>query len=272
MTPADLDTYVARLGLNAVPSATMEGVASLQRRHRLVIPFENIDVLLGRGISLDPDAVFDKLVRQRRGGYCFEHNQLLLRVLQAMGIDARPLLARVWIVPTDGVPPRTHTLNLVTMDGYDWIVDAGFGAAYAPPLPLIADSVTTGPDGAQHRLIRNADHGWMQERDGGDGFRPQFSFTTDPVEPADLALSNHWTATAPASRFTRHLITSIALPRGMASLMDRAYTRHIGDETSRSEITSERMLQMRLSLMFGIDLSLDEIAALALFDNQDAKT
>ena len=90
----DLPAYLARIALPAPPAPDAEGLAAVQRAHRLVIPFENLDIPLGRGISLDPDAVFDKLVTRGRGGYCFEQNQLFLRALHAMGFTARPLLAR----------------------------------------------------------------------------------------------------------------------------------------------------------------------------------
>jgi N-hydroxyarylamine O-acetyltransferase len=123
----DLSAYLERITLKTAPTADIDGLAQIQRAHRLTIPFENLDVKLGRGISLDPVHVFDKLVTRRRGGYCFEQNSLFLRALHAIGFEARPLLARVWMMAPDGVPPRTHTLNLVRIDGKDWIADAGFG-------------------------------------------------------------------------------------------------------------------------------------------------
>lgn len=139
IAPIDLDAYLARLGLGLPPLADIDGLTTLQRAHRLAIPFENLDIRLGRGISLDPGHVFEKLVHKRRGGYCFEQNQLFLRALQAIGFDARPLLARVWLV-AEGVPPRTHTLNLVRINGEDWIADAGFGGSYSPPMKLFHGS------------------------------------------------------------------------------------------------------------------------------------
>ena len=182
----DLDAYRLRIGLKAVPDAPVALLTALQRAHRLAIPFENIDVRLGRGISLAPAAIFDKLVTRKRGGYCFEQNGLFLDALAAFGFEARPLLARVWL-GTEGVPPRTHTLNLVTIAGVPWIADAGFGGSYTPPMAL-AEGEAMSPDGVRHRLTRDADHGWMLARmEGTGGWVPQYSFTTDSVWPADLA-------------------------------------------------------------------------------------
>ncbi|WP_438452424.1 arylamine N-acetyltransferase, partial [Listeria monocytogenes] len=74
----DLTAYLARIDLPETPVADVDGLAALQRAHRLAIPFENLDVKLGRGVAIDSASVFDKLVTRRRGGYCFEQNRLLL--------------------------------------------------------------------------------------------------------------------------------------------------------------------------------------------------
>jgi len=261
----DLARYLNRIGIGALPGADAQGLAQLQRAHRLAIPFENLDILLGRGIDLDPDAVFDKLVMRRRGGYCFEHNPLFARALAALGFDTRPLLARVWLFAGDAVPPRTHCLNLVTIGGEQWIADAGFGAGYAPPMRLADGESVSGEDGEVHRLIRDPEYGWMLARETAEGLAPQYSFTLDEVVPADIAMANHWTATAPPSRFTGNAVVSIVLPHGMASLTNRNYIRRSLQGVVASEIASPRVLQMRLSLVFGIDLGSAEVARLGLF-------
>lgn len=270
----DLDAYLARIGLNARPSPDAAGLAVLQRAHRLAIPFENLDVILGRAIAIDSAGVFAKLVTARRGGYCFEHDRLFGDALVALGFAARPLLGRVWLDMPDP-PPRTHALSLVTIGGRDWIADAGFGGSYAPPMPLVDGATADAPDGARFRLTRDSAHGWMLERRGnatttdgrgaGPGFQRQYSFMLDAVSPADLAASNHWISTAPESRFRRLRIVSLVLPGGFAALTDRAYRRHNGDGGTAGAINDPRVYRLRLSLLFGIDLTAAEIAALGLF-------
>ena len=100
----DLDSYLARIALPSRVTVDADGLARLQWAHRLAIPFENLDVRLGRPIAIDSDSVFAKLVTGKRGGYCFEQNRLFLDALAAHGFSARPLLARVWLRATD-VPP-----------------------------------------------------------------------------------------------------------------------------------------------------------------------
>jgi N-hydroxyarylamine O-acetyltransferase len=260
----DIGAYLARLTLGARPSPDAEGLARLQRAHRLAIPFENLDVILGRGVALASDTVFAKLVTARRGGYCFEHNRLFADALGALGFTARPLLGRVWLLGGD-TPALTHTLSLVTIDGQDWIADPGFGGSYTPPMPLVDGATATAPDGAAFRLARDTTFGWMLSRDGGEGWLPQYSFKLDQVWDADLAMGNHWCATAAVSRFTKTCIVSIVLPAGFAGLHDRDYKRRSGSEETSAEITDPRVYKLRLSMMFGIDLSADQVAALGLF-------
>lgn len=272
--PIDLDAYLDRIGLGLPPAPDAKGMTIVQQAHRLSIPFENLDVRLGRGISLDPDHVFDKLVHRRRGGYCFEQNQLFLRALTAIGFDARPLLARVWLGATD-VPPRTHTINLVRVDGNDWIADAGFGGSYGPPMRLFDGSEATAPDGADFRLSLTDDHGWLLERRGDpratdgrtthDDWQAQYSFTLEHVAPSDLELSNHWTSTRSGVRMTSLSLVSLVLPSGFASLTDRHYTRRSGDQHVEADIDSATAYRLRLNFVFGIALDEVEVMGLGLF-------
>lgn len=265
----DVDAYLARIDMPARPTVDAAGLARLQRQHRLAVPFENLDIRLGRGIAIDSASVFNKLVTRRRGGYCFEQNRLFGDALTAIGFTARPLLARVWLGATEP-PPLTHTFSLVEVEGREWIADPGFGGSYAPVMPL-EEGEAESPDGARFRLSRTGD-GWLLERvgpagatdgrGGVEGWQRQYSFTVAEVFDTDLALGNHWTSTAPASRFTQLTLASIVLPHGYAGLTDRRYRRYAAGATSEAEITDVRVYRMRMSLMFGIDLTVDEAATL----------
>lgn len=268
MTAAfDLDAYLARIALKHAPAADSEGLSTVLRAHRLTIPFENLDIRLGRGVSLDPHHVFDKLVHRRRGGYCFEHNGLFFRALEALGFEARPLLGRVWL-KAEGIPPRNHRLNLVTIDGEKWIADAGFGGSYTPPMRLIDGAFAQSPDGADFRLSRFDDYGWLLERNADrtkEDWQRQYSFTLDPVAPADIEMSNHWAATRPDTLFTTISLVSLCLPTGFASLVDRHYSRRAGDQKVEADIESAKAYRLRLNFVFGIVLDEVEVMGLNLY-------
>ena len=262
----NIDHYLSRIGVSAIPNATLENLAVIQHAHRLSIPFENLDVRLGRGISVEDDTIFDKLVTQKRGGYCFEHNALLRWALREIGFDVRPLLARVWLFATE-TPPKTHTLNLVTINGEEWIADAGFGSSYCPPMPLHEGACAKGSDGAEHRLIIDPNHGWMLQIKlaGQSEFKNEFSFTLDRVADLDLAMSNHWTASAPVSRFLHSVIANISTRDGMINLNNDMLKITTGDTHKEHRLPNEAALHNALREHFGIAMSMDDVRALNAF-------
>jgi N-hydroxyarylamine O-acetyltransferase len=277
-----LDAYLTRIGLSAPPQADAAGLAQVQAAHRQAIPFENLAIPLGRGVDCAADAAFAKLVTDRRGGFCFEHNRLLSDMLTRLGFANRLLLARVLLGNPPELTPRTHCLVLVEFDGQRWIADAGFGGSYAPPMPLAHGAQATSGDGAQHRLTRIGADGdlpgaWLLERMGpklatdgrvqsDDGWEAQFAFDTAQVADADLALGSHWAATHPTSRFTNVTVASLCLPDGFASLVDRQLTVwRKGQEAERHTLDSPDTYREVLASQFGLDLAADEIARLPLF-------
>lgn len=266
-----LAAYLERLGLAEAPVADAAGLAAVQRAHRLAIPFENLDIPLGRGIRIDSQAVFDKLVTRRRGGYCFEQNRLFADMLAALGIASRPLLARVRLgADGDAHPPRTHVLLLAEVGGARWIADAGFGGSYVAPLPLRDGAEAATPDGARHRL-RSLDGGfggeWLLERAGPDGdWQAQYTFDQAQVAPVDLEQANHWTSTRPDTRFTTLHIASLALEDGFAALTDRQLTVTRGGASETRELTDAADWRAALGDIFTLALEADEIAALPLWN------
>ena len=164
----DREAYLNRIGLDGAVSPTETGLETLHRAQVFTLPFENFDIHLGRGISLEPDRIIDKLVHHRRGGYCFELNNLFGMALEHFGFKARPLLARVQ--RGGRLLPRLHLLNLVELGGRDWISDVGFGANQPrAPMPLELDRVEV-HDGHRFKFIDGREvrlSGWLR----ADGVR-----------------------------------------------------------------------------------------------------
>lgn len=274
-----LTAYCARLGLGGAPKADAEGLAQLQAAHRQAIAFENIDVLLGRGIRIDSDSVFDKLVMRQRGGYCFEQNRLYADMLAEIGFRLRPLMARVRLAVPEGlVPPRTHILLLVELEDGFWIADAGFGGSYVPVMPLRDGVEAQTPDGARHRLrhIGKPDGEWVLERAGSrtgtDGraedhedWQAQYTFDLAHVADTDLEQANHWVSTWPQSRFVIEPRVTIVLPEGFRALTGTSLS--IADKGSheKREIANEGEWRAVVAELFGIELTETEISGLNLF-------
>ena len=264
LSPDQLAAYLERIGYRGTARADRDTLAALQAAHRFAVALENLDIMLGRGVALAPEALFGKIVGGRRGGYCFEQNALFLSALEAIGFDARPLLARVWL-GAEAIPGRTHTLNLVRLDGEELIVDVGFGGSFVPPMVLADGAEAATADGARHRLSEDGEHGWMLERDGGEGWQRQYSFTRDPVWPSDLEMANHFTATRPGTRFTTLRIASAPTPDGYVSVIDRMLTTSRMGRSEMREIADADEYRRVLAELFGLGLSAEEVDALRLF-------
>src|SRR3954471_2052207 len=137
----DLGAYLERVGYSGdlVPGEAV--LEALHLAHATHIPFENLDILLGRPVLLDLESLQAKLVRGQRGGYCFEQNTLFAAALEELGFSVTRLAARVRS-GASGPRPRTHMLLRVDVEGWPWLADVGFGGdGLLLPVPLVAGRV-----------------------------------------------------------------------------------------------------------------------------------
>ena len=206
----DLDAYFARIGYTGPRTPTLAVLHALTLHHATSIPFENLDVLLGRGISLAPEAIFQKLVRDRRGGYCFEQNNLLLLVLRALGYRVTPIGARVrWQIPRDIQPARTHLFLRVHFEDGDWLTDVGMGgASLTGAIPLEFDRELPTPH-EPRRLVRDGERMFHQLWTGTE-WADCCEFTLNEMFPIDCEVANWWTSASPASHFKARVVVGRA--------------------------------------------------------------
>ena len=250
---SELDEYLARIEYGGSTAPSSEVLDALCQAHVTHVPFENLDVLLGVPISLAPAALMDKLVRRRRGGYCFEHVILFREMLTALGFTSELLLGRVYASPALTVPPRTHALVRVQLTSGVVIADPGFGG-HGPrgSLPLVSGaSVQCGVE--QHRLERDGDR-WLLHGDMGQGERLLHAFTEERQHPIDLEVANHFTATHPASKFKNTLMLQLVLPDGRVSLHGNRLSVRRGTKLEQSDVETRRDLARILRDDFTLDV------------------
>jgi N-hydroxyarylamine O-acetyltransferase len=220
----DLEAYFTRTGYDGPTTPTLETLNELVHAHVRTIPFENLDVLRGVPILLEPAAIEAKLVGARRGGYCFEQNGLLLEVLAQLGFRATPLSARVvYGRPRGTITARTHLCVRVELDE-SWLVDVGFGSNSATAaLRLNHD----GPQDTPHeprRFVRDGGRVIHQARLGED-WVDLYEMTLEEMPLIDRIVSNWYTSTHPDSHFRHNIIASRALPDGeRVSILNRELT------------------------------------------------
>jgi len=198
----DLDAYFDRIHLAPGPDVDRDSALHrLHRAHLAAISFENADVRDGVPIALDVPSLQAKLVRQRRGGWCFEQNLLFAAVLERLGHQVTGMAARV-LLGRSGDLPRTHAL--LRVDGR-WLADVGFGGGgLLTPLPLV-DGVVERQGDWTFRLDRR-DGVWTLNSSQGGEWVALYDFTEDPRTPADYEVLNHYLATHPKSAFLGRLV------------------------------------------------------------------
>jgi N-hydroxyarylamine O-acetyltransferase len=228
----DLTPYFQRTGYGGPRAATLDVLNAILAAHVRTIPFENLDVLLGRPISLAPADIARKLVDEGRGGYCFEHNTLLLHVLEALGFVVTPLSARVRIQrPRDYLPPRTHMFLRVEVAGESWLADAGVGGlsltaavkleAYTPqPTPHEPRRIVREGDWTGFRQ-RAPDARLIHQAHFADTWNDVCEFTLEPMPEIDRVLGNWYTSAHPGSHFKDRLMVARATAEGRVTLVNR---------------------------------------------------
>jgi N-hydroxyarylamine O-acetyltransferase len=250
------------------PSAPL--LAALHEAHLLAVPFENLSIHYGQPITLDEAALYDKIVRRRRGGFCYELNGLFAWLLRQLGFTVELLSAEV--AEDDGrySPPFDHlTLRVRALDGADWLADVGFGDSFRRPLRLQPGLAQDGGDGFAYRLrptedptaqqpywaLERRDRAQMDAADGADGaWEPQYRFTLRPHALSDFAPRCHYQQTAPQSHFTQRRICSLALPDGRLSLSDLRLITTIHGQRGERTLGSEQEYRATLEERFGVTL------------------
>ena len=250
----DLDAYFARTGYAGPRAPTLDTLNGIVAAHAQAIPFENLDVLLGRGINLDLSAIEQKFIHEKRGGYCFEQNTLLLAVLEALGFAARPISARVrWQRPRDFTPPRTHVFLRVELDGESWLADVGLGSSSLTSAIRLATDTEQATPHEPRRIVREGAKLFHQSR-LGDEWHDVCEFTLEEMPPIDRELANWFTSAHPQSHFRNRLLVARAASGGrrLTILNNEFTTRHADGRADKRVIADADELLAILAENFGL--------------------
>jgi N-hydroxyarylamine O-acetyltransferase len=255
MTAIDLDGYLARIGHAGSRRPDLATLQAIHFLHPQAIPFENLDPFLGRVVDLDLAAIQRKLLAGGRGGYCFEHNLLLLHVLRALGFEADGLAARVmWNQPAGALMPRSHMLLRVRLDGQDWLADVGFGGlTLTAPLRLLPGPAQPTPH-EPVRLVPDGEELILAAELGGT-WQPLYRFDLRPQLLPDYEVASWYLCTHPRSQFRARLMIARATANGRLALLDDRLTmHHRAGLPERRRLASIAALREALAGPFGLDL------------------
>ena len=246
----DIARYLERITYHGSLEPTLPTLQALHEAHLLAVPFENLDIPLGRPIVLDEASLWSKIVEQHRGGFCYELNGLFALLLRALGFQVDMLSASV-ARATGGFGPDFDHLTLLIHLEQDWLADVGFGESFRQPLRLQAILIQQ-QDKGSYCLEREGEFWIYQEWDGA--WKPAYRFSVQPHALRDFAAMCHYHQTSPQSTFTQKRVCSLATRSGRITLSDQLLiTTHEGERTEK--VLTHQEYQAVLAEQFGIDLT-----------------
>ena len=252
----DIKRYFSRIGLpaNTEQKPTYELLKKLQLAHITSVPYENLDIIDGKPLSLDVDDIYDKVVVRHRGGYCFEVNALFDRLLKELGFRTESYFARFWRGES-GIPHRRHRVIAVFIDGKTYIADVGIGSA-APRIPLLLEEGAVQEYfGEAYRFERDADFGWVLYEFTHGEWKKYFSFTEDKQLDIDFVMPSFYCEKHPDSKFNKAVMVAMKTENGRKSVDGSVYKNFVGKELSYIEenMSSERVSEI-LKNEFGLEI------------------
>jgi N-hydroxyarylamine O-acetyltransferase len=238
-------TYLGALDLD-VDEPTPGRLDELIARHVATFAFSSVGPRLGDDLPLEPEALLDRIVRRRRGGYCFEHNGLLFEVLDELGYRPRLVLARV-LLSGNPHPALTHRVSVVEVAGVPHVVDVGFGAP-GPHLAVPLGGDVVGSEWRRFRVVEVRPGHWCMQALAGEDWLSLYRFELLDYGLSDCEVGHFWSHRSPKASFVSTLVVSRILDDEVRSLRDRDYRvlsatgdvqRTVGDDELRDLLAHE---------------------------------
>ena len=250
----EIDAYLKRIGYIGSREPTVETLSQLHRAHMLSTSFENLDIHLGHPINLSLPSFYDKIVRRRRGGFCYELNGLFGWLLEQFGFQVVMLSARVFNGAQPG-PEFDHLILLIEMEE-PLIADVGFGDSFLEPLRLYIDEEDV-QHGSSYHFTGSDSEKVLQRRRESD-WEPQYVFSLTSRRLAEFSATCHYQQTSPESGFTQKAVCSLATTNGRITLSNNRLITTAGGQREEREVKSEEEYRTLLEAHFGIDLGQEE--------------
>jgi N-hydroxyarylamine O-acetyltransferase len=249
----DVSSYLARIAYSGPLDPSPAPLRQLQVAHLYTVPFENLDIHLGRKITCNEERFLQKIINHRRGGFCYELNGGFAALLRAIGFPVTLLSARV--SREDGTASAEFDHLALRVDLQEpWLVDVGFGDSFLEPLRLETEEEQHESTGRTYRIVKVGDVRMVQRRLEGGTWKPQYQFTLQPRSLEEFQPRCVYQQTSPESHFTRQRICTLAKPEGRITLSDLKLIKTTHGQRSERLLNGEVEWNNALWELFGIRL------------------
>ncbi|WLR50774.1 arylamine N-acetyltransferase [Bacillus tianshenii] len=225
--------YLQRIGMGSISEANYKNLHALQKSHMYSIPFENLDVLNGVPIIPNVEKIYEKVIKRKRGGFCYELNGLFHWLIVQLGYEASLVSATVQIDDDKWSPVGSHASIIVYLD-QPYLIDVGFGDSFRQPLPLTGEEYTD--VSGTYRVVKLEEESFELQKKDRNGWRTQFRFTTEGKALYEFEEMCHYNQTSPDSHFTRNRIVTIATNAGRITLSDDSLTITVREAKTKKSI------------------------------------
>jgi N-hydroxyarylamine O-acetyltransferase len=253
-----LTNYLTRIGFEGKPHAELETLRRIHRLHLEAIPYENLDVQLGRIVGFDLHEIYRKLVLSRRGGWCYEMNGLMAWALEEIGFNVTRLAGAVVRDKVGDESIGAHLALCIQLDD-PYLVDVGFGDGLIEPMPIKAGSVRQ--DDFDFRL-ESIDSSWWRFHNQPHGGAPSFDFQLTEAPFERLAGRCEWLQSAAESPFVQNAVCQRYKKGELAALRGRSLKLVRGRDVEKRTIDSMDEYASVLGNVFGIELSATDLLRL----------
>lgn len=248
----NVSAYLARIGFSGSTPPSSDTLRGLHLAHMLTVPFENLDISLGKEIICDERRFLNKIVDLRRGGFCYELNGAFAVLLRELGFSVTLLSARVSREDGSASPEFDHLALRVDLEE-PWLADVGFGDSFLEPLRLKPELEQEQSSG-RFRIVQVGDVMIMQRVRPGEFWKSLYRFTLTPRQLSDFAPRCEFQQTSPESHFTRQRVCTLPTQNGRITLSDLKLIRTVGDGREERILASEDEWRSTLAGLFGVHL------------------
>jgi N-hydroxyarylamine O-acetyltransferase len=248
----DVAAYLARIGFTDSARPDAESLRRLHLAHLFTVPFENLDISLGRQIVCDQERFLHKIVNSRRGGFCYELNGAFAALLRELGFRVSLLSARVARENGSASPEFDHMALLVELDE-PWLADVGFGDSFLEPLRLKTELEQEQP-GGPFRIVPRGNVMIVQRQLAAQTWKSLYQFTLKPHALADFEPRCQWQQTSPHSHFVQQRICTLPTQEGRITLSDLKLIRTEHGKREERLLQNEDEWRAALAEHFGVRL------------------
>lgn len=250
MANFDVTAYLKRIRYDGALEPTADTLRALHKAHLFTVPFENLNIHNGQPIDLNLNALFEKVVVQRRGGFCYELNGLFSELLKALGFDVTLYSAGVFHT-AGGYGPEYDHLTLMIQLEERWLADVGFGSSFRYPL-LLDDRAEQVQEAETFKIVDDGDYTLLMRRKPNEDWRPAYRFFETPREYSEFFDMCMFHSTSPESIFSKRTVVMMDSINGRLELMGNTFANTLPDGTREETQLDDDAYKQVLGQLFGV--------------------